>query len=419
MNFYPIYKSKLEPWIKWWILKGNKIAPKILSEVIEGTTPITIEGVYKGTSLQELLFKGQTIQEGTPTPSAPIDVKTVTGENNIRISNADNTEYDDFRVDLGGKNLLALPNTSSITYTTIISEDVNNVIIKPLRKGQCFIYKNIVTNLEKGKQYTLSADITIEGSSYSGSLNIYYVNSTNNVEYLGYLNNVTKSRTITIPDDFVNLRLYFYCNGQNDDFSQEQASYLNIQLEKGTTATQYSPYNPNPIELCKIGDYQDYLYKENDTWYLHREIGKVVLNGSENWNVNRTGTVNWYYQLQNAVSNFNYDSDHSNYLSNIGVKASVGNTTTTQGVFILSTGELRVRYGIEDTVANWKAFLDTTNMLLYYPLLNPTTSEITDTTLLSQLEAIKNASLIPGTNEITQLPSDLPFILNFKYYMKG
>lgn len=65
-DFYPTYKSKLKPWIKFWILKGNKIAPKVLSEVIEGTTPITIEGVYKGTSLQDLIFKGQTVQNGTP-----------------------------------------------------------------------------------------------------------------------------------------------------------------------------------------------------------------------------------------------------------------------------------------------------------------------------------------------------------------
>ena len=46
-------------------------------------------------------------------------------------------------------------------------------------------------------------------------------------------------------------------------------------------------------------------------------------------------------------------------------------------------------------------------------------NEITDTNLIEQLEAIKNETLISGTNEITQTPSDLPFILNFKYYMKG
>ena len=56
--------------------------------------------------------------------------------------------------------------------------------------------------------------------------------------------------------------------------------------------TTYEAYNgitypinlPSGMELCKIGTYQDYFYKENDKWYLHKEIGKVVLNGSENYN---------------------------------------------------------------------------------------------------------------------------------------
>ena len=158
-------------------------------------------------------------------------------------------------------------------------------------------------------------------------------------------------------------------------------------------SSNYSPYTANPIELCKIGDYQDRIYNDSGKWYIEKNIGKVVLNGSENWSVNKTGTVNWYYQLPNAVSNFNYDSDHSNYLSNIGVKGTVGNTTTTQGVYILSTGGLRVRYGTEDTVANWKAFLGTTNMLLYYPLLTPTYTEITDTYLLEQLNGLLDIEL--------------------------
>ena len=48
-------------------------------------------------------------------------------------------------------------------------------------------------------------------------------------------------------------------------------------------SNQYYPYGVTPIELCKIGDYQDYIYKDSDKWYKHGVIGKVVLDGSETW----------------------------------------------------------------------------------------------------------------------------------------
>lgn len=49
-----------------------------------------------------------------------------------------------------------------------------------------------------------------------------------------------------------------------------------IQIEAGTKANSYTPYGTTPIELCKIGNYQDYIYKDSNKWYLHKEIGKVA-----------------------------------------------------------------------------------------------------------------------------------------------
>ena len=80
--FYPIYKMKLKPWIKYWVLKKG-LNPIVLSDLIEGTSPITISDVYKGTSLQELAFKGQTIQD-----------RIVKGDNYININE------ESYRVDL-------------------------------------------------------------------------------------------------------------------------------------------------------------------------------------------------------------------------------------------------------------------------------------------------------------------------------
>ena len=277
--FYPIYKMKLKPWIKYWLLKKTSDS-KVLSDLIEGTSPITIEGVYKGTSLQELVFKGQTTQTGTPTPEAPVPVNVVKGNNTITINDT------------------------------------------------------------------------------------------------GYL---------------VNLN--------------------------GSIATEYSPYTANPIELCKIGDYQDYIYKSNGTWYLHKEIGKVVLNGSENWG----GSPNYYTSiLQNLIAPTPATERIIALSNNFLVQGY--NYKSSNNLYFHPNKNLQIENpnaSYYATVNDWKTWLSNNNTTVYYVLATPTTTEITDTTLILQLEAIKNASLISGTNEITQIPDDLPFILNFKYYMKG
>ena len=110
MNFYPIYKNKkLLPWIKWWILKGNKVMPKHLSEWINSAEAITLTGVYKGSPLLNLNLNGNTSQTGTPTPEAPVPVNVVKYDNYININD------ESYRIDLGGKNLL---NNTLLTQET-------------------------------------------------------------------------------------------------------------------------------------------------------------------------------------------------------------------------------------------------------------------------------------------------------------
>lgn len=60
-----------------------------------------------------------------------------------------------------------------------------------------------------------------------------------------------------------------------------------VQIEKGSEATTYEPHQGKEfpldlgsIELCKIGDYQDYIFKENNKWYKHKVIGKIVFDGT-------------------------------------------------------------------------------------------------------------------------------------------
>ena len=177
------------------------------------------------------------------------------------------------------------------------------------------------------------------------------------------------------------------------------------QLEKGSIASSYSPYF-DPIELCKIGTYQDRIYKENGKWYLHKEIGEVVFDGSENWSLLNSGSSSFYYNLPVFVTPKDQDiMPVSDYF--VGTPITNGNTSV--GLWITNAGTIRARKETEQTLADYKTWLGTALPSVYYVLATPTTTEITNEEVLEGLEAIGDATLYVGANNIyTDTPSALP-----------
>lgn len=191
----------------------------------------------------------------------------------------------------------------------------------------------------------------------------------------------------------------------NSNITPNDVSEVQFQLEKGSKANAYTPYGTDTIELCKIGNYQDYFYKSGSKWYLHKEIEKIIANGSENW----------------ALSSGIY------VLSRLSTNTHLANSTLISNLYeFITAGELQTKnYGIRagnadflqvknvdiTSLENFKTFLSTNNLVVYYILQTATNTEITDTTLISQLEAIYNAPLYEQTN-ITQTNNDLPMVLD-------
>ena len=77
------------------------------------------------------------------------------------------------------------------------------------------------------------------------------------------------------------------------------------------------------------------------------------------------------------------------------------------GVYINATAEM--------TEAQFKTWLSTNNVTVYYVLANPTYTIITEQALINQLEAIKYS--MNGTTIITQTNEDKPFELDVKALM--
>lgn len=210
-------------------------------------------------------------------------------------------------------------------------------------------------------------------------------------------NHTGTSITITTGANDNYIAIFFWATSNGDTGTYTDMAQT-IQVEKGASASNYEPYGTQ--------------------WYIHKEIGKVVLNGSEEWSYSSTDTTGIVRMLTtilngigkgsggNVVSpifcnNYKACSPNQTYLRNIGMSMStVGN------IEIYDSS-----YNESSSVTNFKTWLSTHNTIVYYVLNTPTYTTITDTTLISQLEALKGAMSYKGQTNIIQVPYDKPFVI--------
>lgn len=327
-------------------------------------------------------LKGNTQQNGTPTPDTPIPVQVVSGDNTIKVE---------------GKNLLNVANKSGSLSSQYYQD-----------------YETGYT-LEVGKTYTLSLNANVSVTPFLLSVGAGEAGYVRSIYTEGGKQNGRISITFTPTSaDLENAtKLFIRCPRYN---SATTTTYTlsDIMLEKGSTATTYEPYisqsypvSLGNIELCKIGTYQDSIVKDNGKWYLHKEIGKVVLDGSETWGQTGTARPNTLLYYSNVIDsiklNINNPPLYCNYFTN-------GETWVTDVERIQLVAN---NYGLRIRISNilapnstaLKTWLGNNNTTLFFPLATPTYEEITDTTLLSQLEAL--AYSYEGTTNISQENNDL------------
>lgn len=300
---------------------------------------------------------------------------------------------EEYKLDFGGKNIFdntvekknAYPSTSvgsRVVYTNSNATD-------------CYVN---CCYLEAGKSYVLSWKQ--DETPVSTNKRIGCIVDDNNI-ILSTLDTWENSRTSRI-------------------ITPSQSGYLilpidkkatDIQIEEGTTATRYSPYVANPIELCKIGDYSDILFKnevgdenynaelEEETWYKKAVIKKVIFDGNEDWSlqsINSYGIANFNKSIVDYFSTL----PNKTYTNLFSPQTSLISVTTKQGYYLNTNNTLYIRIdsSVVSTVEQFKTWLSTHNLELYYVLLTPIYTQITDPTLISQLEALRKAKWFKGIN---------------------
>ena len=208
-------------------------------------------------------------------------------------------------------------------------------------------------------------------------------------------------------------------NNANAKYIRITGQKVNIdtwQLEKGSKQNNFTPYGTTPIEPCKIGNYQDYFYKDSGKWYLHKEMGSKDLT-STNVNMFQLNTGTDYSTLYISKSSIGMPTG---WLSNIMLcshfKEFQPGQSVIPGNFQTSGNGNNAFFYLPTTIttlAEAKTYMDSlTNSKIYYVLATPINEEIIDTTLINQLNALESALSKDGQTNISQVNNNLPFIIS-------
>lgn len=294
----------------------------------------------------------------SPNPSYPQDIHTISGSNSVKVE---------------GKNLFNASIQAGTYNRAVYSVASDGLITQSASDNSGWnITQNRVFYLDAGT-YTISI---IVKSGVFDKLQVWNLTDSENIIITS---DTSKSFTL---NDRKALALKTY--GNNGTYP---VSYY-IQLEKGSTATTYEPYQSNtqtidltPYNLGSIGNYENRIFKnipsdtdysserEEGGWYYKEGIGK------ETDTIGSTGIT-----INDMVSN-------GTIFSYCG--GSVSSKTIT--------------YDSALSVAN----------TIYYQKETPTYTKLTDTTLINQLEnTYKNMLSYKGTTNISQVNNDLPFTLS-------
>ena len=354
------------------------------------------------TNVQLMLVKGTTAPSNyekytggiaSPNPNYPQDIDVVTGENTVTLCGKNLLQHSAYDRSLNGITL-KVNNDQSITLTGTAIANTNF---------------NIGTNAD----FTLGVGTyTFSKVATSVQVLIYY----SSTSVLANLPIGTQTKTFTLNTDttYNNYRVVISIPSGT---TVNETVYP--MLEKGTTATSYQPYQSQSytlslgdIELCKIGNYQDKLYYDSGKWYKQSKIGKVVLNGTETIN----SISNNRFQI--AISPTAGDG-YSTLIAKCNLFKPITQleivSTTKENVFAINGSNSYIRVTSSTTEAQLRTILSNNNAIIYYVLATATDTEITDETLLSQLNALNGATTYEGqTNIITA--GDLQPIIYVKTY---
>lgn len=258
--------------------------------------------------------------------------------------------------------------------------------------------------IKQGAMYTAQKNTAFSNNSNMMArlfnTNKSIISSVSMLQYNGFWNQVTFT-----TDDVAYVRFVQFNSGGN--ISPSDVGTYGIEVY------------PSLIELCKLGSYKDYLFRENNKWYKYNAIQKRIFDGSESWTKSSTTALDKFFlDVYNDSLPTNNQAKSTHFI--------YGNSSSTVlGIFAMGYTSSRNATSVfinytsynTTTLAQFKTWLSSNRPVFYYVLKTPVITEITNTTLTTQLDQLYNAQSINGITHIT-VNGNLPMQLKVKALKK-
>ena len=222
-----------------------------------------------------------------------------------------------------------------------------------------------------------------------------------------YLNNDSSECTVTTNSDAQYLYIYV-------STGSEAKTPLMTVVEGSTTPDKYIPYYNETTNiyldepLRGIGEYSDYIDFINGK--VVRQLGEVILDGSEDWTAIQAYGRNYYAVTISNLLISNSGSNNALLYNNyyIGYKSDelVGNNTKDYGICRRNNNsQVLFRDKDQSILSDLTTWLSTHNNIMCYPLSTPTEETIT----------LPNIPTIDGNNTLNIETEITPSQVYIKY----
>ena len=341
--------------------------------------------------LRSLVVGGNSTQDGTPTPDAPVEILSVVdpvltfvGKNWLDIHAGRKTSTS------------AAKDGSGVWYPYAVGNYLNNFSGNSLSidgDTVTFVSKSsygfgVEARVLPNSTYTFSAQsITVSDSAaYDIRMNYFRKDGTFTYRTLG--TNVNKVTT-TIPSDAIYAVFVISVSGN----ALSTITVKGLQLEIGSTATAYEPYQGHtvtlPVTLRSLPDgtkdelHLSYLRPSTRAgwaWYageVTRVTGKVTYDGTENWR----GNGSWYGYYIKAPNDAAASAPANAMLNTHGIGTAYSSAGMTSALGATALGSSFISYNWDNApgsgrITPFKEWLAESNMTVMYPLATPVTTTL-------------------------------------------
>lgn len=312
-----------------------------------------------------------------------------------------------------------------ITTNQTINDTVDGYMEVGINSSPGTIKELYLHNLIKAKgnkTYTLSYEVEKESVN---NHDVYVEFRDGAYNSLGYTpivqvsNALSNTRTFTTPENTEYFSFRF-----DNNLGGNSLIFKNIQIEESLKKTDYVS-NANSTKTFSLNQplrslpngTKDKIVKKNGKWYIERNCGEIVFNGSENWQVHGNLTsdnIAFFVLVNNHKNNVKLNQKTINILNdklpNLS-RTGYDLMKNSEGISLHSNEGTTSWYSIgilkskltAQSVDSFKQWLSGNPIKLVY-LLDTPTYELIDSSILNiyeQTTYISNNSMVPANMKVT------------------